>query len=173
MTNSNGNGAASNGAASNGAMPPLGVTTAKFDTTAMTTFWMSGSARLMRSSEIFMRGMTAVARLEAELGQQVLQRGMAAFRMPGLGVKPEELARTQIDQTMLDVESLMTTMRSIADEFRHTINDSTQALFDVPSTAPEPSFAASIHIEDPVPRRRPAPGATFGGTVGTTQTTAG
>jgi hypothetical protein len=148
-----------NGAAVNGAMPTPTVIPSKFDTTAMTTFWMSGSARLMRSSEVFMRGMTAVAKLEAELGQQYMQRAMAALQTFGLGAMPDQRARAQIDQTMLGLNSLITTMLKIADEFRQTVNESTQALFDVSSPGPQQSLAASIHIDDPAAKGKQAQSA--------------
>jgi hypothetical protein len=154
MTNANGN-----GAAANGAMHAMSTLQPKFDAAAMTAFWMSGSARLMRSSEVFMRGMTEVARLEAELGQQFLQRGMIGLRTASLGAKPDQFARAEIDQAALDVDSLITTMRKIADEFRHTIHESTQALFDVAGPQREQSVAASVHSEETAAKRRPAPGA--------------
>jgi hypothetical protein len=152
MTSPNGD-----GAVPNAAMPPTSVIQATFDPAAVATFWMSSSARLMRSAEIFMRGMTEIGRLEAAFGQQYLQRGMTALHTPALGTKPDELTRSQIDQTMHDVETLITTMRKIADELRHTINDSTQALFDISSPGPEPCLSAAIHIDDPVVKRKPTP----------------
>jgi hypothetical protein len=51
-------------------------------------------------------------------------------------------------------------MRKMSDQFRLTIEESTQALFDMPATrAPAQSLAASIHITDPVVKRRAAPAA--------------
>lgn len=155
MTSPNGN-----GAALNGALPTASALQPKFDLAAVTTFWMSSSARLMRSSEILMRGMTEVGRLEAELGQQYLQRSMSALQTPVLGTKPDQLARTQMDHAMQNVDGLVTTMRKIADQFRHTIEASTQALFEVSTpAAPAQSLAASIHIDDPIVRRKPVQGA--------------
>jgi hypothetical protein len=138
----------------------------KFDVSAMATFWMSNAARVMRSSEIFMRGIGEVTRLEAELGQQYWQRSLGELQMQALVTKPDQLARTRIDQTMQDVESLIVTMRKIADEFRHAINESTQALLDVPRPEQEQSLVASIHIDDPVIRRKPAQSAPVHGATG-------
>jgi hypothetical protein len=131
----------------------------KLDTAAVTEFWLSSSARLMRSSEVFMRGMAAVGRLEAELGQEFLNRRMASFQATGLHVKPDERVRAQIGQTVEEFDSLVTGLRKIADEFRHTLNDSTQALFDVAAPPPAQSMAASIHIDEPPFKRKPAPAA--------------
>ncbi len=152
MTSPNGNGAPPNGAAHTTiASPP------KFDPTAMTSLWISSSAGLMRASEILRRGMTEVARLEAELGQQYVQRTIGAMQTPVFGMKPDQLMRAQIDQATQNVDSLVTAMRKIADAFRHTIEESSQALFDgAPKPAAEQSFVASIHIDDPVVRRKPA-----------------
>ncbi len=148
MTSSNGIGAAASNAG-----PVTSAIRPTFDMTAVTAFWMSGSARLMRSSEVFMRGMTAVARLEAELGQQFLQRGMIAMQTTALETKPDQAARGQFDPALLDVGGLITTMRKITEEFQQTISDSTQALLDVSTPAQQQSVAASIHIGDPIVRR--------------------
>ncbi len=131
----------------------------KLDAAAVTEFWLSGSARLMRSGEVFMRGMAAVGRLEAELGQELLHRRMARFQTPSLTAKPDERVRAQIDQTVQEFDSLVEGLRKIADEFRHTINDSTQALFEAKNPAPQQSMAASIHIDEPSFKRKPAPAA--------------
>lgn len=155
MTSPNGN-----GAGLNGALPTASTFQSRFDPTAETIFWMTSSARLIRSSEILMRGMTEVGRLEAELGQQYLQRSMGALQTPELGTKPDKLARAQMDYAMQNVEGLVTTARQIADQFRHTIEASTLALFEVSApAAPAQSLAASIHIDDPVVRRKPAQAA--------------
>jgi hypothetical protein len=144
MTNESTNGTIINGAAhassANPSAPP-------FDTAAITTMWMSSAARLMRANEIFMRGMSDVARMEAELGQHILQRGMGVLQTSKLGARPEQVMRTQMDQTMLTVDHLITSMRQIADEFRHTVGESTQALFDVSHAAQVPSAAASVHAD--------------------------
>jgi len=95
--------------------------------------------------------------LEAELGQQYVQRTIGAMQTPVFGMKPDQLMRAQVDQATQNVDSLVTAMRKIADAFRHTIEESSQALFDgAPKPAAEQSFAASIHIDDPVVRRKPA-----------------
>ncbi len=155
MTNPTGN-----GAASNGATPAAGMMTAAFDPAAVTSFWMSSSARMMRSGEIMVRGMTEVARLEAELGQQYLQHSLSVLQTPVLSARPDQLARTQADHAMQNVEVLLNTMRKMSDQFRQTIEESTQALFDMPATrAPAQSLAASIHITDPVVKRRAASAA--------------
>jgi hypothetical protein len=67
---------------------------------------------------------------------------------------------------MQDVESLIVTMRKIADEFRHAINESTQALLDIPNPEQEQSLVSSIHIDDPAIRRKPAQSAPVHGATG-------
>ncbi len=154
MISSNGN-----GAAANRGMPATSENQPKFDVSAMATFWTSSSARLTRSSEILMRGMTELAWLETKLGQQCLQRAIGTLQTPALGMQPDQLMRTQIDQTLQDVDGLSTTMRKIADQFWHTITGSTQALFDVSGSPSTQSLGTSIDVDDTVVKRKPAPAA--------------
>jgi hypothetical protein len=144
MTNANGN----------GAMPHTRAAQPSFDPAAGMALWMSSTARLMRAGGIFMRGMTEVTRLEAELGQQYMQRGMAAMQSAASGAKPGQLGRTQIDQAMQDVDGLITTMRKITDQVRHMLGESTQALLDVADQAAELSPAAAVHDDPSAARKR-------------------
>ncbi len=146
-------------AALNDPTPATNEMQTRFDPAAVTAFWMSSSARMMRSSAILMQGMTEVARLEATLGQQCLQRSMSALHGSVHGAKPDQMARMEVDEAMQNVDSLITTMRKISDQFRHTLWGSTHALFDNAAAVSEPSFAASIHVDDPVVKRKSAPAA--------------
>jgi len=84
---------------------------------------------------------------------------MGTLQTSVLGMKPDQLMRTQIDQIMQDVDGLNTTVRKIADEFWHTITGSTQALFHVSASSSKQSHGASIHVDDTVVKRKPAPAA--------------
>jgi hypothetical protein len=128
---------------------------AKFDPAAITAFWQSSVARLMRSGEVFRRGMTEVARLETELGQHLLQRGMAGFKPLALGGEPEERVRAQFDHATQEFESLITSLRKIADESRNAYSDATLALFETASPAAHQFPPAAPKIAEPVIKPRP------------------
>jgi hypothetical protein len=140
-----------NGAASNGAMPPDGVSRPGFDPASVTQFWLSSGARLTRSGEAVWRGVTAIARLEAEFVQHVLQRGMAGLQPPGLGTRPDAFLRARLEETGLAAERLIATMGKIGDECRETMSEVAEALFEGAGPAAPPSPAAA-----PVVWRQPA-----------------
>ena len=154
MSNLNGNGTAQNGSA-----PHFTLTPPNFDAGAVAAFWQSSAARLLRSSEVFMRGMAEVARLEAELGQQLLQRGMAGLKIPPQGEALEERARAQLGHASHEFESLIASLRKIGDESRSAYRDATLALFDTGSPAGPKNSSAGRHIDDPVIKPKPAPHA--------------
>jgi hypothetical protein len=131
------------------------LSTVKLDPAAVASFWQSSMARLMRSSEIFRRGMTEVARLETELGQQLLQRGMVGFKPPALGGEPEARVREQFDQATQEFESLIISLRRIADESRTAYSDATLALFETSSPAKDQFPPAAPHVDEPLIKPRP------------------
>jgi len=84
---------------------------------------------------------------------------MGTLQTSVLGMKPDQLMRTQIDQIMQNVDGLNTTVRKIADEFWHTITGSTQALFDVSGSPSAQSLGTPTDVDDTVVKRKPAPAA--------------
>lgn len=144
-----------NGAVSESSTIAKDLTLVKFDAAAVTAFWQSSAARLMRSSEVFMRGMGHVARLETELGQQLLQRGMAGLKTPAFGGELQARAREQSSHVTQEFESLIVSLRKIADESRNTCSDATLALFEAASPAVPPAPPAAPHIDAPVIKPKP------------------
>jgi hypothetical protein len=146
-----------NGAASDSGIFSKGLTPAKFDATAVTAFWQSGAARWMRSCEVLMRGMAEVARLEGELGQNLLQVAMAGMKTPSLGGKPEARAHQQLDTATQEFAGLITSLRKIADESRKICNDATLALFEAASPATHLSETVMPHAAEPLTKGKQPP----------------
>lgn len=115
--------------------PFTGMISPKFDPAAVAAFWQSSSARLMRSTEVFIRGMVGVARLEAELGQQLLQRGVVGHKTPSSSAA-EEQAGAQAGQATQEFEKIIAGLRKIGEESRNTCREATFALFGAPGSAP-------------------------------------
>jgi hypothetical protein len=124
-----------NGAASDSGIFSKGLTAAKIDAAAVTAFWQSGATRWLRSSEIIMRGMAQVARLEGELGRNLLQLALAGMKTPAVAGKPEEGAHAQLDTATQEFAGLITSLRKIVEESRNICNAATLALFEAGSPA--------------------------------------
>jgi hypothetical protein len=142
-------GSLADGSTAESGAKPMGAMSKTFDAGAVVAFWHDSAARLMRSNELFMRGMSEVARLEAELGQHLLERGMAGLKAPTSGGKPEERARTQLGEATAAYESLLTNLRKIADESRKACHDATLALFDEARPAAAAAMADVPHVGEP------------------------
>lgn len=152
MSSLNGNGAAPNGGTTHSNLTPP-----NFDAGAVVTFWQSSAARLMRSKEVFMRGMAEVARLEVELGQRLLQRGMVGLRMPASGEAAQDRARVQLNHATQEFESLVASMRKIGDEARGAYRDATLALFDAALPPAQQFPPAAADIDGLLVKPKPAP----------------
>jgi hypothetical protein len=146
-----------NGAASDSDIISKGLTSAKFDGAAITAFWQSGATRWMRSSEILMRGMAEVARLEGELGRNLLQVAMAGMKTPSFAGKPEERARDQLGTATHEFAGFVTSLRKITEESRKSCKDATLALFEAGSPAAHPSEPVVPHTAEPLTKGKPAP----------------
>ncbi len=146
-----------NGAASNSSIFSNGLTPAKFDGAPVTAFWQAGAARWMRSSKILMRGMAEVARLEGELGRNLLQVAVAGIKTPSFGGNPEERARDQLGIATQEFSGLIASLREIADKSRNVCNDATLALFEANSPAAHTSPPVVPHAAEPPIKGKQAP----------------
>jgi len=151
------------GAKPNGNTFPASFAAPKFDPAAVSAFWQSSAARLMRSSEIFMHGMAEVARLEAEIGQQLLQRVMGNLKAPATDAKPEERAQEQLNQAMQACESLITRLRNMANKSWHVCNDATMALFETGYRSE--ALPPALHMNEPILQGKTVPSVATSGAV--------
>jgi len=146
-----------NGAASPSSIFSDGPSPATFDGAAITAFWKSNTARWMRSGQILMRGMAEVARLEGELGRNLLQAAMAGVKLPSIDGKPEERAREQLGIATTEFSGLIAGLRKIAEETMNVCNDATLALFEAGSPRANLSDPALPHAAEPLTRDSLAP----------------
>ena len=146
-----------NGAASKSSIFSDGPAPATFDAAAVTALWRSHATRWMRSSQVLMRGMAEVARLEGELGRNLLQVAMAGIKTPSFGGKPGERAREQLSVAAQEFAGLIASLRKISDESRNVCNEATLALFDGASPAAHLSEPVVPHAAEPPTKGRLAP----------------
>jgi hypothetical protein len=128
----------------------------KFDPLAALQFWQKSASRFSRANEVLVRGFTAAARLQVELGQELIQSQLSAFTQITPGEKPESILKTQIAHQTEDAHHLFEAIRKISDEIRLSFTEASRTLLETEAPAPAESIAASARKPDFTPSRKSA-----------------
>jgi hypothetical protein len=144
-----------NGTTNNGdASGHNGIAALKFDPSATMEFWQKATARFTRANEQLFRGLTAAARMQVELGQELVQSQMSAFKHITPGEKPETLLQSQIAHQTEETDHLFESIRKISDEIRHSFTEATRTLMETEAPAQIESVAAAARKADFTPARK-------------------
>jgi len=144
------NGTTHNGEASGHA----GIAALKFDPSATMEFWQKATARFTRANEQLFRGLTAAARLQVELGQELIQSQMSALTHMTPGEKPEEMLKSQLAHQTQEAEHLFKAIRKISDEIRHSFTEATHTLMETEIPEQVESIGAAARKPDYTPARK-------------------
>jgi hypothetical protein len=126
----------------------------KFDPTATMQFWQKATARFTRANEQLFHGLTAAARMQVELGQELLQSQVAALKHITPGENPESMLKTQLTHQTQEAEHLFKSIRKISDEIRHSFTEATRTLMETDTPEPVESIAAAARKPDYTPSRK-------------------
>jgi hypothetical protein len=144
-----------NGTIHNGdAAAHAGIAVLKFDPTATMQFWQKATARFTRANEQLFKGLTTAARMQVELGQELMQSQMAALKHFTPGEKPEAILKTQIAHQTDEADHLFESIRKISDEIRHSFTEATRTLMEAEVPEVVESIAAAARKGDYAPARR-------------------
>lgn len=145
----------SNGSAHNGdASAHAGVAALKFDATATMQFWQKATARFTRANEQLFQGLTAAARMQVELGQELMHSQLTAFTHFTPGEKPESILKTQLAHQTEEAEHMFEAIRKISDEIRHSFTEATRTLMETEAPPALESIAAAAAKPDFTPARK-------------------
>lgn len=145
----------SNGSTPNGdASAHTGIAALKFDPTSTMQFWQKATARFTRANEQLFKGLTAAARMQVELGQELMQSQMSVLQHFTPGEKPEAMLKTQMAHQSEEAEHLFKAIRQISDEIRHSFTEATHTLMESDGETPAESIAAAARKPDFVPSRK-------------------
>lgn len=91
--------------------------------------WQNNAARMLRANERLMNGIMSTAKLQMELGQEVLQHRLDRMNTVAQTPAPEA-GHSMIEQQTREIERLMTVMREMAEEMRTSFADAAKLLFE-------------------------------------------
>jgi hypothetical protein len=106
-------------------------------------FWTDSASRFSRANKVLVRGFTAAARMQVELGQELIQSQASAFKQITPREKPEAILKSQIAHQAEETEHLFEGIRKISDEIRHSFTEATRTLIATEAPAPAESVAAA------------------------------
>jgi hypothetical protein len=91
--------------------------------------WQHNATRMLRANERLMNGVMSTAKLQIELGQEVLQHRLD--RMNAVTQTPApEAGKSMIEQQTKELERLMHAMREMAEEMRTSFAEAAKLLFE-------------------------------------------
>jgi hypothetical protein len=97
---------------------------------AMMEMWQGSAARMMRANERVMHGFMTAAKMEIELGKELMARRMEAFKTVAESGKPEQMLQTQYQRSVQEMEHIMETMRAVSSEMREGFSEAAKLLFE-------------------------------------------
>jgi hypothetical protein len=141
---------ATNGTAShNGdASTFLNIVAPKFDPLAAMHLWQQSAARFSRANEQLMRGLTAAAQMQVELGQKLMHRQFSSVKNLSTGANPVSVLNGQIAKSSEETENLVISLRKISDEIRLGFTQATRILFEEKAPDAHESLAADAGKTD-------------------------
>jgi len=92
-----------------------------FDAANAMQFWTNSASRFSRANKVLVRGFTAAARMQVELGQELIQSQASAFKQITLGEKPAAMLKSQIAHQTEETEHFFEGIRKISNEIRHSL----------------------------------------------------
>jgi hypothetical protein len=91
--------------------------------------WQNNATRMLRANERLMNGMMSTAKLQIELGQEVLQHRLE--RMNAVTQTPApEAGNSMIEHQTKELERLMHAMREMTEEMRTSFAEAAKLLFE-------------------------------------------
>ena len=130
--------------------------TVKFDPLVALRLWQKSTSRFSRANELLVRGFTAAARIQVELGQELIQSKVSAITKINPGDKPEAILKTQIVHQSEEAQHLFEAIRKISDEIAQSFTEATRTLLETEALVPAESVAAVARKPDFTPARKPA-----------------
>lgn len=105
-----------------------GADAVNHESTTMMHLWQHNATRMMRANERLMSGIMSAAKLQIELGQEVLQQRLD--RMAATHATTKEDGKSLIEQQTHEMERLMAAMREISEEMRISFAEAAKLLFE-------------------------------------------
>jgi len=103
-----------------------GADTVKHETQTAIGIWQHNAARMMRANERIIHGFMAAAKLQIDVGQEVLRHRMDRLQT----TKPDTAPHTIIEAQTQDFQRIIGTMREVSEELRVTFSDAAKLLFE-------------------------------------------
>jgi uncharacterized protein YukE len=97
---------------------------------AMMEMWQGSAARMMRANERVMHGFITAAKLEIELGKDLMARRMEVFKTVTESGKAEHVLQSQYQRSVQEMEHIMETMRAVSTEMRDGFSEAAKLLFE-------------------------------------------
>jgi hypothetical protein len=103
-----------------------GTEAVKHESGTMMRVWQHNATRMLRANERLMHGIMSAAKLQIELGQEVLQHRLDRMQAGA----PESAGHSMIEQQTKEMERLMAAMREISEEMRISFAEAAKLLFE-------------------------------------------
>jgi hypothetical protein len=95
-----------------------------------------------------MRGLTAAAQMQVELGQKLMHRQFSSVKNLSTGENPASILKGQIAKSSEETDNLVISLRKISDEIRLGFTQATRILFEEKATDAHESLAADARKTD-------------------------
>jgi hypothetical protein len=103
-----------------------GAETVKHETKTGLGIWQNNAARMIRANERIIQGIMSAAKLQIEVGQDVLRHRVDRLQ----NTKPDTAPHTIIQHQTQDFQRMIGAMREVSEEWRTTFADAAKLLFE-------------------------------------------
>jgi hypothetical protein len=103
-----------------------GAETVKYEAKTGINIWQNNAARMIRANERIIQGIMSAAKLQIEVGQDVLRHRVDRLQ----NTKPDTAPHSIIEHQTQDFQRIIGALREVSEEWRTTFAEASKLLFE-------------------------------------------